>query len=121
MTRDELNALLTECYDNHRDIQRNGDEVFVLHSIAAWAHMDEPGMEESDRDWMCEQLTSLARVLQDAAQIIEADPWEIDLRTAWQAGSPRSNWTRDRGEAPATSRSAASGLNRRAAQAGAGL
>jgi hypothetical protein len=70
MTRAELNELLTDCYIRY-DIQQNGDEVLMLETIAAWAHIEEPGLEESDRDWMREQLISLARVLQDAAHIIQ--------------------------------------------------
>ena len=74
MTRAELNELLMECYVRYPNIQQNGDEVPMLEAIAAWAHMEEPGFEESDRDWMCEQLMSLARVLQDAAHIIQETP-----------------------------------------------
>ena len=74
MTRAELNKLLMECYVHCPDIQENGDEVPMLETIAAWAHMKEPSFEESDRDWMCEQLMSLARVLQDAAHIIQETP-----------------------------------------------
>ena len=86
MTRAELNELLMECYLHCPDIQENGDQVPMLETIAAWAHMKEPSFEESDRDWMCEQLMSLARVLQDAAHIIQETP--VPQRSAEQSVPP---------------------------------
>ena len=100
MTRTELNQLLMECYDSNPNIQQNGDEVPMLETIAAWVHMEEAGFEGfKDRDWICEQLMLLVRVLQDAATSYRRTMYRKEVRS----NSGRTNLQRppDRVEARA--------------------